>query len=206
MDMGNRDERVNQYYHKEAFQRKQEAECNIDSGTSPQPEKWRGHGPELAGIKVHGTGMRSVRAKLAIYQSTDVDIGEYSSSIVSVEAGSDLAYTLIQAGWTVNPCLYNDNKVHFFMYQFVDSRFCLDGGCKEFVVQNSGLKFGDVLTPSEVGYDPQTFLEIYIAQDQTSGDWYLNANSKRIGYWQSGNTTFESLKEGGTIVLQWELA
>ncbi|XP_074284332.1 protein neprosin-like [Silene latifolia] len=86
------------------------------------------------------------------------------------------------------------------MYQFVDSAFCVDGGCTEFVPQSSELKFGDVLTPSKLGDDTQIFLEIHIAQDGTSGDWYLNANSKRIGYWQGGNTKFTSLKEGATTI------
>ncbi|KAH9616776.1 hypothetical protein KSS87_019829 [Heliosperma pusillum] len=191
---------IKQSNEEEAFQRRQEAQCNIDSGIGVRPDKWTGNGLEFAGIKVHGSGMRSVHTKLAIYEPANVKSGQYSSSIVSVEAGEGSSYSLIEAGWTVNPCLYNDTKVHFYLYRFDGNEFCVDTDCGEFVVQSSEFKIGDVLTPSEVGWNPQVFLEIYIAQNQTSGDWYLNVNSKRIGYWEQGGTRFRSLKEGATAI------
>ncbi|KAL9247915.1 hypothetical protein vseg_021292 [Gypsophila vaccaria] len=172
--------------------------CNIQSGKESHGKGWTGHGAEFAGIKVSGN-ITGVHAKLAVFAPGEVKYGHYSAAYVSVESGEGGTRNQIKAGWVVNPCYYNDNEVHFFLYFVGDNEgFCWDTSCDDFVPTwgTDDLKLGQILTPSEVGQTDQNHVEIFIGQDDKVKMWFLRANSRSIGYWNG--EYFSSLLKGAT--------
>ncbi|KAK9748804.1 hypothetical protein RND81_02G082200 [Saponaria officinalis] len=201
------------------FPRKQLADCNrqiykssLVSNASQAANRrlnhttgsWHANGPEFAGLVVHG-GFTGGRAKLAIFAPGNVGDKQYSSALISVESGEGNDYNLIQVGWTVNPCLYKDNEIHFFLYaQGVNSQTCWDSHCSDFIptAGDTALKFGDILAPSKVGQIDQNHLELSILKDDRSGWWFIIANGTIVGFWQghyfsSLNTQATTVRFGG---------
>ncbi|KAK9748769.1 hypothetical protein RND81_02G079300 [Saponaria officinalis] len=172
--------------------------CNFQSGKESLGKGWKGHGAEFAGIKSSGS-ITGVHAKLAVFAPGTVEYGQYSAAYVSVESGEGGSRNQIKAGWVVNPCYFNDNEVHFFLsFLGDDEGNCWDTSCDDFIATwgTNDLKLGDILTPSKVGHADQTFLEIFIGQDDKVKMWFLNANGRGVGYWKG--EYFSTLLKGAT--------
>ncbi|KAK9748803.1 hypothetical protein RND81_02G082100 [Saponaria officinalis] len=169
-----------------------------------QPESWHANGPEFAGIVVHRNNTGG-HAKIAVFAPGTVADKQYSSALISVESGEGNDFNLMQVGWTVNPCLYKDNEIHFFLYaQGANGEYCWDNWCNDFTATwgATELKFGDILTPSKVGEYTQNKVELSILKDDETGRWYIVANGTTVGFWQgyffsSLNTQATTVRFGG---------
>ncbi|KAK9748825.1 hypothetical protein RND81_02G083300 [Saponaria officinalis] len=162
-----------------------------------QPNKWRSSGvSEFAGIVVHGS-LTSASARIAIFSPGSVTSGEFTISFISIESGEGSDFNGLQIGWAVNPDFYKDSEIHFFTFKG-NHGSCSDNACTDFEYNDRSLKFGDILTPSEVGRQNQNYLDLHIYQDTGSKLWHVEANSKTLGIW-SGHS-FTSLQNGATTI------
>ncbi|KAK9748778.1 hypothetical protein RND81_02G081200 [Saponaria officinalis] len=168
-----------------------------NTSTTLLPNDWRSSGvSEFAGIVDHGS-LTSASASIAIFSPGSVTSGEFTISFISIESGEGSDFNGFQIGWAVNPDFYKDSEIHFFIFK-VNHGSCADNACTDFEYNDRSLKFGDILTPSEVGRENQNYLDLYIYQDTGSKLWHVEANSKTLGIW-SGQS-FTSLQNGATTI------
>ncbi|KAK9748854.1 hypothetical protein RND81_02G085400 [Saponaria officinalis] len=169
-----------------------------NTSTFVQPNGgWTSDGvSEFAGIVVHGS-FTSASASIAIFSPGSVTSGEFTISFISIESGEGSDFNGLQIGWAVNPDFYKDSEIHFFTFK-VNHGSCSDNACTDFDYNDGGLKFGDILTPSEVGRANQNYLDLNIYQDTGSKLWHVVANSKTIGTWRG--QSFTSLQNGATRI------
>ncbi|KAK9748779.1 hypothetical protein RND81_02G080200 [Saponaria officinalis] len=151
-----------------------------NTSTTVQPNGWTSDGvSEFAGIVVHGS-LTSASARIAIFSPGSVTSGEFTISFISIESGEGSDFNQLQIGWAG------------------DHGSCSDNACTDFEYNDRSLKFGDILTPSEVGRQNQNYLDLHIYQDTGSKLWHVETNSKTVGTWN--DRAFRILQNGATTI------
>ncbi|OAY74001.1 hypothetical protein ACMD2_21520, partial [Ananas comosus] len=151
------------------------------------------------------------KAQLNVYAVPNIQSYQISSSSFRPSSGLDgpsKNFNAIQAGWQVNPALYHDYDVHFFIYWTADgyeSTGCYDLLCKGFVVDNSAkLKPGYIITPVSEYNGPQYYFTLRIQKNLETGDWWLyrddGDDAGPLGYWPK--SLFTTLADNASDV-EW---
>ncbi|XP_076945303.1 protein neprosin-like [Bidens hawaiensis] len=126
---------------------------------------------------------------------------EFSLSQLWVVAGSDSSLNTIEAGWHVNPPLYQDSRTRLFIFSTTDGYHgvnCYNLACSNgFIQNNRDVAIGGSITPISQMDDSQYDITISVAM-ATDGNWWLEVNGKAIGYWPK--SWFTSLSEGASEV------
>ncbi|XP_042758021.2 uncharacterized protein LOC111908684 [Lactuca sativa] len=103
-----------------------------------------------------------------------------------------------EAGWAVNPKVYNDNNTHLFAYWTVDgmkNTGCFDLTCPGFVQTSSEVVLGGDISDL-YGSD----ITIQISKDPYTSNWFLRYNDNEVGYWPG--EIFPILRHQANLV-QW---
>ncbi|KAK1417711.1 hypothetical protein QVD17_26845 [Tagetes erecta] len=148
-----------------------------------------------ANIKVFNPYVESVSGS---QQNGPLPVGDYSSSQVMLRNGPLQTFETAEAGWTVNPIIYNDHKTRLFAYWTVDGMQhtgCFDLTCPGFVQTSS-----EVLLGGDIGSYYASEITIQISKDPYTNNWWFKFNDKEVGYWPGD--IFELLKYHAVLV-QW---
>ncbi|XP_056683221.1 uncharacterized protein [Spinacia oleracea] len=124
---------------------------------------------------------------------------EWSVSRMKILNGPDS----IEAGWMVNPNLYNDLEAHLYARWTAGSSGCFNLLCSGFVQVSTNVPLGIIPHDySHIGWDNQTGWIISIDKNLNDGNWWLtiDADKKQVGYWPK--SLFTSLSESGSRV-EW---
>nr|CAD1826349.1 unnamed protein product [Ananas comosus var. bracteatus] len=151
------------------------------------------------------------KAQLNVYAVPTTKSNQISSSNVWLSSGLGgpiKDFNSIQAGWQVNPTLYHDYDVHFYVFWTADgyvSTGCFDLLCKGFVLDNSTkLKPGNIMTPVSKYDGPQRYFTLRIQKNLQTGDWWLHRDdgddAGPVGYWPK--SLFTTLADNASSV-QW---
>ncbi|KAL5205506.1 hypothetical protein ABZP36_033715 [Zizania latifolia] len=135
------------------------------------------------------SGYTGSMATLDIYSFPNMKNNEATGSLIWISNGNgdDPAdINDIQAGWTVDPNIYGDTNIHFFVYWTADgyrSTGCFDLNCDGFVPVNTAhITPGDTLDPAG---GPIT-VKIFKSKDDE--DWWVYfgrdmTNLNPVGFW-----------------------
>ncbi|XP_059441823.1 protein neprosin-like [Corylus avellana] len=107
--------------------------------------------------------------------------GQYSKAQIWVQNGPNT----IEAGWAVHPGTYFDNDTHLTTFWTVDGykHGCYNARCPGYIQVHRQYFPGDALTEISV-YDGQQFaVNLTIAQDKSTGNWWLKVGNDSLGYW-----------------------
>ncbi|XP_047324696.1 uncharacterized protein LOC124928204 [Impatiens glandulifera] len=93
----------------------------------------------------------------------------------------------IEAGWTVHPNLFGDNKTRFFIYwttDYYNKTGCYNLECSGFVQTSRTFALGSSLSLPISKYDKKSSeLKASVFKNKESGDWLLELDNEVIGYW-----------------------
>ncbi|XP_021729147.1 uncharacterized protein LOC110696167 [Chenopodium quinoa] len=125
-------------------------------------------------------------ASMTLYKPR-VQKGQWSSSRIKLSNGVDS----IEAGWMVNPTLFNDNDAHFYARSIVGQKECLNQCDNGFVQVSKAVPLGTIPDEySEIGGDQHTW-KITIRKHIEDDNWCLiifdkDGVSIPVGYWPKG--------------------
>ncbi|XP_020096144.1 uncharacterized protein LOC109715510 isoform X5 [Ananas comosus] len=118
----------------------------------------------------------------------------------------DSGANVIEAGFHVFPGLYQDSKLHFFVFWTADgyqSTGCYNLQCKGFKMINWNiLTPGDIIDNVSTYNGQQYYITLSIKKDPHTGDWWLYredlAMPQVIGYWPK--SLFTTLADSATLI------
>ncbi|KAF8013819.1 hypothetical protein BT93_I1621 [Corymbia citriodora subsp. variegata] len=128
--------------------------------------------------------------------------GQFSAAQIWIISDINNPTNMIEAGWTVDPDLYNDDRSHLFISWKADGAGCYDLRCPGFVQVDNSITLGQILPNTSV-YDGLQF-EIYVAihQEANTKDWWLTVKKDNVdvnvGYWPA--KLFPQLASGAKIL------
>ncbi|KAG9455598.1 hypothetical protein H6P81_000106 [Aristolochia fimbriata] len=108
----------------------------------------------------------------------------------------------VEAGWTVHPSLFGDNKTRLFGY-WTNSSYktgCYNLLCPGFVQTSKRIVLGAALTPVSTYEGHQYGMNLKIFKDAESGNWWLMFQGLEVGYWP--NSLFTGLADSATVI-EW---
>ncbi|CAK7346795.1 unnamed protein product [Dovyalis caffra] len=132
--------------------------------------------------------------------------GQFSASVISIEAGPPEQFGVIRIGWMVNMDLYMDNRTRLYTIwgQVINGEIhgCYNTYCSGFVHTNPRIPLDMVLEPVSVIRGQQYYVKLAVTQDKSTGNWLLwyGENGEQVGYWPS--KIFINLKDGADV-LRW---
>ncbi|CAH8354486.1 unnamed protein product [Eruca vesicaria subsp. sativa] len=134
----------------------------------------------------NGAGMR-----VAIFTPL-VGPNQISSTRLHVQIGSEF----IQAGWTVNPLLYQGVTTRLFVFTNAGGHQCYHSRCPD----GAGMILVREDIAPGIPLDPQNVqaIDIAIIKDQSSGNWYLYVSNEEIGFWPASR-----FKESSGTGVEW---
>ncbi|KAG9440830.1 hypothetical protein H6P81_020995 [Aristolochia fimbriata] len=100
----------------------------------------------------------------------------------------------IEAGWIVQPSLFNDNYAHLFAYWTADGYHrtgCYNHKCPGFVQVSRKIPLGARFTPRSTYDGKQYQITLLAFLDIITKNWWLKYENELIGYWP--NKLFNSL-------------
>ncbi|XP_021985731.1 uncharacterized protein LOC110881899 [Helianthus annuus] len=136
------------------------------------------------------------KGNIKVWKPYVESVGDYSSSQVMLRNGPLTAFETAQAGWAVNPFVYNDAKTRLFAYWSVDgmrNTGCFDLTCPGFVQTSHEILLGGDLDPY---YGAE--ISIQISKDPNTNNWWFKFNDKEVGYWPGD--IFQLMKYQATSV------
>ncbi|GMJ08706.1 hypothetical protein like AT4G23365 [Hibiscus trionum] len=135
-----------------------------------------------------------------------VTSGQLSASVISLEGGSPDQYSIIRVGWMVNVDLYHDNNTRLYTVwgQVKSGQMtgCYNTDCPGFVQTDPSIALDMPLGPISIVRGPQYYIKLSVAQEKSTGNWWLKYgdDEKPVGYWPS--SLFASLVNGAPA-LRW---
>ncbi|XP_076929235.1 protein neprosin-like [Bidens hawaiensis] len=145
--------------------------------------------------------MRGTKVTMNIWNPRVEGGSEFSLSQLWVVAGSESNLNTIEAGWHVNPPLYQDSRTRLFIFSTTDGYHgvnCYNLACsKGFIQTDHKTAIGGSITPISQMDGTQYDITISAAVS-TDGNWWLQVNGDFLGYWP--HSWFTSLNEGASEV------
>ncbi|KAJ9538255.1 hypothetical protein OSB04_030988 [Centaurea solstitialis] len=132
-------------------------------------------------VLTEGFSYSGAKANIKVWNPYVESINDYSTSQVMLRSGPIESFDTAEAGWAVNPGLYQDNKTRLFTYWTIDgmkSTGCFDLTCPGFFQTSSEIVLGGDIT-SYYGSE----ITIQISKDPYTDNWWLKYNDKEVGYW-----------------------
>ncbi|XP_076903074.1 protein neprosin-like [Bidens hawaiensis] len=114
----------------------------------------KNHIIQFSVVIIEGLSYSGAQGNIKVWNPFVESIGDYSSYQVMLRTGPLKAFEVAQAGWAVNPIVYNDAKTRLFAYWSVDGMTntgCFDLTCPGFVQTSSEVLLGGDITG--VGYE-----------------------------------------------------
>ncbi|KAL8234493.1 hypothetical protein R6Q59_020593 [Mikania micrantha] len=145
-----------------------------------------------------GFSYSGAKANIKVFNPYVDSIGDYSSSQVMLRNGPLQTFETAEAGWAVNPIVYNDHKTRLFAYWTVDGMQqtgCFDLTCPGFVQTSR-----EVLLGGDIGAYYASEITIQISKDPYTNNWWFKFNDKEVGYWPGD--IFLSMRHQAVLV-QW---
>ncbi|XP_076917770.1 protein neprosin-like [Bidens hawaiensis] len=145
--------------------------------------------------------MRGTKVTMNVWNPRVEGGSEFSLSQLWVVADSQSNLNTIEAGWHVNPPLYQDSRTSLFIFSTTDGYHdvnCYNLACsKGFVQTDHKTAIGGSISPvSQMdGTQYDMTISAAVAPD---GNWWLQHNGDFIGYWP--HSWFTSLNEGASEV------
>ncbi|KAI3715578.1 hypothetical protein L6452_22564 [Arctium lappa] len=158
----------------------------------------KNHTIQFSVVLTTGFSYSGAKANIKVWNPFVESNSDYSSSQVMLRNGPFKTFETAEAGWTVNPIVYNDSKTRLFAYWTVDGMQdtgCFDLTCPGFVQTSQEILLGGDIT-SLYGSE----ITIQIHKDPYTSNWWLIYNYKEVGYWP--RDIFPILKHQATLV-QW---
>ncbi|XP_042489968.1 uncharacterized protein LOC122069946 isoform X2 [Macadamia integrifolia] len=166
-------------------------------------------GQHRVSIKIdHSNPLRGVSANINIY-NPPVKGGQFSTAQLWVQNGPYDYLNNIQAGWMVNPDLYQDNRTRLFTFWTNDGyhkKGCFNTLCEGFIQLARDIEPSSILSPVSVYGGQQYVIKVSLHQDNITGNWFLSVTdeNKVVGYWPGG--IFPNLGKGASSVVWGALA
>ncbi|XP_024979030.1 uncharacterized protein LOC112516245 [Cynara cardunculus var. scolymus] len=157
----------------------------------------KNHTIQFSTVLTTGLSYSGAKANIKVWNPFVESNTDYSSSQVMLRNGPLKTFETAEAGWTVNPIVYNDAKTRLFAYWTVDgmqNTGCFDLTCPGFVQTSQDILLGGDIT-SLYGSE----ITIQIHKDPYTNNWWLIYNDKDVGYWPGD--IFPILKHQATLVL-----
>ncbi|KAJ0879605.1 putative neprosin [Helianthus annuus] len=145
-----------------------------------------------------GYSYSGAKANIKVFNPYVESVGDYSSSQVMLRTGPLQSFETAEAGWAVNPIVYNDDKTRLFAYWTVDGMQktgCFDLTCPGFVQTSK-----DVLLGGDIGAFYASEITIQISKDPSTHNWWFKFNNHEVGYWPGD--IFLSMRHQANLV-QW---
>ncbi|KAK1272188.1 hypothetical protein QJS04_geneDACA016204 [Acorus gramineus] len=128
-----------------------------------------------AGYIAHGK-FHGAKGNAAVYGFPGLLSSQVSSVYVIVSNGLNDALNAAQAGWSVNPSLYGDDRTHLNILWTTDGynkKGCFDLTCPGFVQVHKSTTPGFVFPRLSTYNGVQYEVPLSISKDQQSGNWWL---------------------------------
>ncbi|XP_076903076.1 protein neprosin-like [Bidens hawaiensis] len=145
-----------------------------------------------------GYSYSGAKGNIKVFNPYIESIGAYSSSQIMLRSGPLQTFETAEAGWAVNPIVYNDQYTRLFAYWTVDgmqNTGCFDLTCPGFVQTSR-----DVTLGMDIGSFYGSEITIQISKDPQTSNWWLKYNDKEVGYWPAD--IFETMRHQAVLV-QW---
>ncbi|CDP20940.1 unnamed protein product [Coffea canephora] len=116
----------------------------------------------VQGDKYHGA-----KATINVWQPYVQNRIEFSLSQIWVVGGHDSTINTVEAGWTVDPSVFGDNKPRLFTYWTRDhygSTGCYNMFCPGFVQTSTKIALGANISPVSTYHGPQFDISLYIVK------------------------------------------
>ncbi|KAI3803934.1 hypothetical protein L1987_32100 [Smallanthus sonchifolius] len=158
----------------------------------------KNHTIQFAVVLTEGFSYSGAKANIKVFNPYIDSIGDYSSSQVMLRNGPLRSFESAEAGWTVNPIVYNDYKTRLFAFWTVDGMQrtgCFDLTCPGFVQTST-----EVLLGGDIGSYYASEITIQISKDPYTNNWWFKFNNKEVGYWPAD--IFELMRHQAVLV-QW---
>ncbi|KAI3774426.1 hypothetical protein L1987_48981 [Smallanthus sonchifolius] len=149
-------------------------------------------------VLTEGFSYSGAKANIKVFNPYVDSIGDYSSSQVMLRNGPLRSFETAEAGWAVNPIVYNDYKTRLFAFWTVDGMQrtgCFDLTCPGFVQTSR-----EVLLGGDIGSYYASEITIQISKDPHTNNWWFKFNNKEVGYWPAD--IFELMRHQAVLV-QW---
>lgn len=158
------------------------------------------YGPEYARAGLQGELYRGANAVIDVW-SPSIEVGDVSKASITLISGSGLDINLIEAGWTVDRRLYNDDKPRFTACWTSDDfteTGCFNLECSGFVQTSNQVGLSASIEPvSTYGGDRFAFY-LAIHQDSSTKNWWLTFEEEMVGYFP--NSLFSNLGDGANFI------
>ncbi|CDP09693.1 unnamed protein product [Coffea canephora] len=152
----------------------------------------------VQGDKYHGA-----KATINVWQPYVQNRIEFSLSQIWVVGGGGSNTNTIEAGWTVDPSVFGDNKPRLFTYWTRDhygSTGCYNMFCPGFVQTSTKIALGTNISPVSTYHGPQFDISLYIVKDEQFAVWWLQLGNDVVGYWPT--SLFTNLADSASTI-QW---
>ncbi|KAK3024149.1 hypothetical protein RJ639_042833 [Escallonia herrerae] len=158
----------------------------------------------LAVLVTEGYSYSAAKGDIKVWNPYVECRDDYSTSGVSLKNGGYHDYESIEAGWAVNPSVYEDNKTRLFVYWTADGSRktgCFDLTCPGFVQTNHDIALGAAIYPISNPNGLPYEITVHIYQDPNTKNWWLQYGERiNIGYWPP--ELFNSLRYQA-VTVQW---
>ncbi|KAL4588402.1 hypothetical protein LXL04_001287 [Taraxacum kok-saghyz] len=147
-------------------------------------------------VLTEGFSYSGAKATIKVWRPYVESTNDYSSSKVMLRNGPLRAFDNVEAGWTVNPKVYHDNKTRLFAYWTVDgmNTGCFDLTCPGFVQTSH-----EVVLGGDISDLSGSLITIQISKDPYTLNWFLKYDNKEVGYWPG--ELFPILRHQANLVL-----
>ncbi|XP_076904434.1 protein neprosin-like, partial [Bidens hawaiensis] len=149
------------------------------------------------------------QATFSLWNPKVQEQNEFSLSQLWVTGGSFPDLDTIEAGWHVDPEIYDgDTNTRLFIYWTNDgyqTAGCYNLKCPGFVQTNNEIAIGGSLSPTSQVDGSQYEITILIWKDTKQGVWWMQLNGKEVGYWPASLYSYLSesasaLDFGGEVI------